>query len=170
MTAQWYAIFSKPHKEIQVADYLRSNSIEVYLPTLKVKPVNPRSAKIRPYFPRYLFVHTDLTSVGISALKWIPGAIGLVQFDGEVAVVPNLFIETLKTRITEIKVAGGLHLDGLKQGDSVQIKDGPFAGFDAIFDFRLGGQERVQVLLQWMGREMKVKLNANGIEKRRRRR
>jgi len=169
MTAQWYTIFSKPHKEIQVADYLRSNSIDVYLPTLKVKPVNPRSAKIRPFFPRYLFVHAELASVGTSALKWIPGAVGLVEFDGEPAIVSDVFIDTLKTRIVEIKASGSLHLDGLKQGDSVQITSGAFAGFEAIFDLRLSGPERVQVLLHWMGREMKVKLNANGIEKRRRR-
>jgi transcriptional antiterminator RfaH len=79
-------------------------------------------------------------------------------------------MDTLKTRINEVEAAGGLHLDGLKQGDSVKIKSGPFAGYDAIFDLRLSGKDRVQVLLHWMGREMKVKLNANGIEKRRRRR
>ena len=170
MTAQWYTIFTKPHKEIQVADYLQSNDLEVYLPTLKGKPTNPRSAKIRSYFPRYLFVRTELASVGISALKWIPGAVGLVEFDYEPAIVPDLFVDTLKRRIDEIESAGGLHLHGLQQGDTVKIKNGPFTGFEAVFDVRLSGQDRVQVLLHWMGREMKVKLNANGIEKHRRRR
>lgn len=170
MTAQWYTIYCKPHKELQVADYLRSQELDVYLPTLNVKPVNPRSRKIRPYFPRYLFVHAELASIGTSALKWIPGAIGLVEFDNEPAIVTDLFIDTLKQRIHEIESAGGLHLDGLESGDTVKITDGPFAGYEAIFDLRLSGNDRIQVLLHWMGREMKVKLNANGIKKRSRRR
>lgn len=170
MTAQWYTMFSKPRKELQVANYLQSNDIEVYLPILRVNPINPRAAKVRPYFPRYLFVYADLEEIGINALQWLPGAVGLVQFGGEPAVVPDQFVSDLQERIAEIEAAGGLHLDGLKKGDRVEIKDGPFAGYEAIFDLRLSGEERVQVLLHWLGREMAVKVNANVIEKRRRRR
>ena len=47
-----------------------------------MQPVNPRSSKIWPYFPRYMFAHVDLDEVGLSALSWVPGAIGIVQFDG----------------------------------------------------------------------------------------
>ena len=164
---QWYTIISKPRKEIQVANYLRSQDIAVYHPTIKVNPVNPRSARIRSYFPRYLFVNADLDEVGTSTLTWVPGAVGLVEFGGEPAVVPDIFIGKLQERIAEINTAGGLHLDGLEKGDTVRITSGPFAGYDAIFDAHLSGEERVQVLLHWLGREMKTKLNANAIEKRR---
>ena len=170
MGTGWYTIYCKPRKELQVANYLRSNNIEVYHPTLRVKPVNPRASKIRPYFPRYLFVHCDLESTGVSALKWTPGAVGLVEFGGQPAVVPDVFIHTLRKRIAEVEAAGGLNLHGLKQGDRVEIKGGPFAGHEAIFDLHLSGEKRVQVLLHWLGRETKVKLNANAIEKKSRRR
>ena len=169
MDCQWYTIFCKPRKEAQVADYLRSQNIDVYYPTYRVKPVNPRASKVRAFFPRYLFVHAELASIGESALQWVPGAVGLVKFGGAPAVVPDEFVDHLQERIAQIEAAGGLHLDGLEQGDPVRIKHGPFAGFDAIFDVNLSGAERVQVLLHWLGREMKVKVNANVIEKRRRR-
>ncbi len=170
MVAQWYTVFCKPRKELQVSEYLRSSDIEVYTPMLRVKPVNPRAAKIRPYFPRYLFVHTDIETVGIRTLQWAPGSVGLVSFGGEPAVVPDHFIHELRQRIADIEAAGGLHLDGLKKGDPVQIKHGPFEGYDAIFDVHLSGEERVEVLLFWLGRQMKVKLNPGAIEKQRRRR
>jgi transcription antitermination factor NusG len=133
-----------------------------------VKPVNPRASKIKSYFPRYIFVHADIQSLGVSGLKWIPGVIGLVEFGGEIALIPDEFITTLRRRISEIEMAGGLHLEGLQQGDKIAIKGGPFTGYDAIFDHRLSDQARVQVLLRWMGREMRVKVNANVIEKRHR--
>lgn len=165
MATQWYMVFCKPRKEFQVVDYLQSNDVAVYHPTLKVKPVNPRASKIRSYFPRYLFICADLEQIGISALQWIPGSVGLVEFDSKPAVVPDLFIKDLRKRIAEVEAAGGLHLDGLKRGDSVLIKSGAFAGYDAIFDLRLRDQERVQVLLYWLGRETKLQMNANAVEK-----
>lgn len=166
----WYVVHSKPKKELQVSGYLKSFDLTVYHPTLKVNPVNPRSAKIQSYFPRYLFVRANLDEINIRDLLWAPGAVGLVEFGGEPAVVPDEFIASLKERITQIKRAGGLHLEGLEKGDGIIVTHGAFAGHEGVFDLRLSGEQRVQVLLHWLGREIKVKVNANAIEKRRRRR
>ena len=163
----WYALQTKPHKEMQVNGYLRSHQFEVFYPTAKVKPVNPRAAKVRAYFPNYLFVNADLEAVGLSALQWVPGAIGLIRFGGEPAIIPDNFIYDLKRRIAEIRAAGGLHLDGLKPGDTVKITSGSFAGYEAIFDLRLSGSDRVQVMLEWLGRKLHVQVNADAIEKQR---
>lgn len=164
--AAWYVIQSKPNKENQVYTYLVSRDIEVFYPTYEIKPVNPRSARIRPYFPRYMFVHVDLEAVGISALKWFPGAIGLVHFDGYAAPVPDAVIHQIKERIEQVRAAGGPVFDGLKQGDPVRITSGPLAGYEAIFDLRLSGSERVQVLLDMLGRLVRVKVDASAIEKK----
>ncbi|HVO69796.1 MAG TPA: transcription termination/antitermination NusG family protein [Aggregatilineaceae bacterium] len=166
-TSAWYVLHSKPHKENQINAYLQSQNLETFYPTLRVQPVNPRASKIRPYFPGYLFVRADLDAVGVSALQWIPGAVGLVSFDGQPGTVPDYVIRELRQRIAEIEAAGGLTLDGLKQGDPVRITHGPFAGYEAIFDMRLSGAERVQVLLQMLGRLVKVQVTASEIEKRR---
>ena len=166
-TASWYVIHSKPRKENQVNAYLQAQGFETFYPTLRVQPVNPRASRIRPYFPRYLFVHANLDEVGVSALQWLPGAIGLVSFDGQPVPVPAHVVHELKRRVAEIRAAGGLVLDGLQPGDSVHITRGPFAGYEAIFDTRLSGSERVQVLLQMLGRLVKVQVSAGAIEKRR---
>src|SRR5690606_21249936 len=166
MSVCWYTLHTHPHKESQVVQYLQSNNIVTFYPTLKVKPVNPRSSRVRGFFPRYLFVQADLDEVGLNGLQWIPGAVGLVSFGGEPAVVPDAFIHELKRRIDRIEQSGGLHLDGLKQGDQVKIVRGPFANYEAIFDAHLPAEARVLVLLHWLGREVKVKVNANAVEKR----
>lgn len=165
----WYVIQSKPRKESQVSAYLRSQGLEVFYPTVRVQPVNPRASTIRPLFPRYLFVQADLDQVGLSALQWVPGAIGLVEFDGYAAPVQDAVIQTIRRRVQDIRAAGGPTFDGLKPGDPVRIAAGPLAGYEAIFDLRLSGSERVQVLLQMLGQQRRVTVNANTIERIRRR-
>jgi transcription elongation factor/antiterminator RfaH len=166
MGQAWYVLQSKPHKEKQLYVYMESQGFEVFYPTIRVQPVNPRSSKIRPFFPRYMFVHVDLEAVGISALQWVPGAIGLVQFEGYAAPVPDPIVYELKRRVADIEAAGGIQLEGLKQGDPVRITYGPLAGYEAIFDLQLSGSERVQVLLEMLGRLVKVTVNTSAIEKR----
>ena len=142
MSQAWYVLHSKPHKENQLYAYIESQGFDVFYPTIRVKPVNPRSSTIRPYFPRYMFVHVDLDTMGMSALQWAPGANGLVQFDGYAAPVPNHVIHELKRRVADIEAIGGLQLEGLKQGEPVRIMSGPLTGFEAIFDLRLSSSQR----------------------------
>jgi transcription elongation factor/antiterminator RfaH len=163
----WYVLHTKPHKEGELNAYLQSTGIETYYPTIHVNPVNPRARKIRPYFPRYLFVYVRLSEIGISTFRWAPGATRLVEFGGYPAKVPDGVIYQLKRHLEAVEAAGGFHLDGLKPGDPVRIVDGPLAGYEAIFDVRLSGNDRVQVLLEMLGRQIHAQVNANTIEKKR---
>jgi len=169
MALAWYALRSKPHKEELLFGQLNAYQIETFYPVLRVKPVNPRSRKERPYFPGYMFVQVDLEQTGFSALHWMPGANGLVAFGGEPNAIPEALIEAIRQRVEEINRAGGEQLAGLKQGDAVQIESGPFAGYEAIFDASLAGSERVRVLLQLMqGRAMRVEMPAQAVHKKKR--
>ena len=52
-------------------------------------------------------------------------------------------------------MAGGELFDGLKSGDEVYIPDGPFAGYEAIFDAHLPGSGRVRVPLKLLQKRQK---------------
>jgi transcription elongation factor/antiterminator RfaH len=162
----WYVLHSKPHKEGELNAYLQSIGIETYYPTIRVNPVNPRARKIRPYFPRYLFVYTRLAEVGLSIFRWAPGATRIVEFGGLPAKVPEGVVYQLKQHLEAVEAAGGFNLDRLKPGDPVRIIDGPLAGYEALFNLRLSGTERVQVLLEMLGRQVYAQINANAIEKK----
>jgi transcription antitermination factor NusG len=105
-----------------------------------------------------LFVHTDIQSLGVSAVKWIFGAVGLVEFGREIVIIPDEFIAELRRRISVTESVGALHLDALKQGDPVNITAGPFAGYDAIIGYWMSGEERVQVPWHWYGVKCGLKL------------
>lgn len=165
MKPPWYALRSKPRKEDALYRQVRAQGFEVYFPRLRVNPVNPRSRKVKPYFPGYMFVQADIVGVGLSTFQWMPHSAGLVCFGEEPAEVPEHLIQSLRKRIAEINAAGGEVFAGLKPGDTVVISDGPFAGYEAIFDARLAGSERVRVLLKLLNdrRRLPVELGAGQI-------
>ncbi len=143
----WYVVHSKPHKEYSVYKQLCAKSITAYYPTLHVKPVNPRASKIRPFFPRYLFVHTDLEKIGAGAIQWIHGVKYLVPQGGEPISIQDSIISELKRFVTVIDKGEPLDVEYLKRGSLVQITEGPLVGNDILFNMRISGLERVIVLL-----------------------
>ncbi len=130
-----------------------------------MRPINPRSRKVRPYFPGYVFVRVDLAEVGVTVFKWLPDAVGLVSFDGRPAMVDAGLISTLREHLDALNRRGGLPYEGLKSGDEVTIKSGPFAGYEAIFDAGIPGRDRVRVLLSMLGRQtVPIELDAARIK------
>ncbi len=166
MNKQWYALRVKPHRESFVCKRLKDDDIEGYLPLVRVQPKNPRSRKQKPYFPGYLFVFTDLEQTGANRFKWMPGAIGLVEFGDIPAVVPVNLINEIRQLMDHIEKEGGLERVELKKGDKVRIIEGPFTGYEAIFDAHLPGKDRIQVLLAFLSRSPQpVKLDTQYVKK-----
>jgi transcription elongation factor/antiterminator RfaH len=159
MALSWYVLHSKPLKEDFLATQLELRRIEAYAPAIRVQVVNPRARKMRPYFPGYIFVHTDLEKIEMSTLHYIPGATGLIMFGGDPAFVPDSLIHAIQKRVDEINMAGGELFDALTPGATVKIQDGPFSGYEAIFDHRLPGTERVHVLLKLLKDRRQVPLD-----------
>ena len=164
MATYWYVLHSKPHKEELLAEQLELRKIETFAPRIRVQVVNPRARRMRPYFPGYIFVRADLEEMGNSVLKYVPGSSGLIMFGGAPAFVPDGLINAIRQRVGEINSAGGELFDLLKPGETVLVHTGPFAGYEAIFDARLPGKERVRVLLRILkDRKIPIELPAGYI-------
>jgi len=164
MPHRWYVVRTKPRKEDFLAEQMEVRRIEIFNPRIRVQAVNPRARKVKPYFPGYVFVHLDLEKVGTFSLQYIPGAAGLVSFGREAAEVPDGLIHAIRQRVDEINTAGGELFDVLKMGEMVVVHSGPFTGYEAIFDARLPGSDRVRVLLKLLkNRQMQVDLPAGQI-------
>lgn len=153
MSELWYAMRSKPHKEDFLWGQLLARKIECFFPCTRVQTVNPRARKVRPYFPGYVFVRADLEQIGLSALQWMPGAGGLVAFGGQPASIPDPMLNAIRNRVDEINASGGEVLAGIRKGETVTIQSGPFEGYEAIFDTRLSGNDRVRVLLNLINKQ-----------------
>lgn len=148
MSLSWYVLHSKPNQEDLLCSQLEHRNVAVYYPRLQVEPVNPRSRRVRPFFPGYLFVQVDLETTPLSSLVYVPGAHGVVSFDHQPASVPEDVITEIKKNVAHINRAPKSNTRGLKHGDRVLIKGGPFEGYQAIFDTALEGSERVRLLIK----------------------
>jgi transcriptional antiterminator RfaH len=57
-------------------------------------------------------------------------------------------------------------VDELQNGDKIRIQYGPFQGYEAIFNTRIPGTERVRVLLKLLSdRLVSIELNADTINR-----
>lgn len=153
MTVVWYAMRSKPNKEDILARQLETRNVQVYCPRIRVRAVNPRARKFRSYFPGYIFVKVDFDEISRPTLQRLPGAVGLVSFGGEPALVSDSLINAIRKRVDEFNASDRDLIKGLSQGQPVTIQSGPFAGHEAIFDARLSGDERVRVLLKLINKQ-----------------
>ena len=153
MTAQWYALYSKPMKESLLWEQLNLHQIESYYPCLRLEPVNPRARKVKPYFPRYVFGHLDWEQFNFAKLQWMPGVAGIVSFGGIPSQIPDNLIGAIRRRVEEINEAGSNFVNALRSGTAVTIQAGPFKSYEAIFDAHISGEDRVRVFLKLLSRQ-----------------
>ena len=167
MSIKWYALRSQSQKEHLLHHQVLIHGIECFYPRLKIRPVNPRARKVKPYFPGYMFIQTDLEQTGLSLFQWMPYAIGLVCFGGEPAVVPDGLINAIEKKLEEAS-ALEQEMHTFHTGDAITIHNGPFAGYEAVFDTCISGNERVRVLLKMLNqRNLPVELDVDQISRRR---
>src|ERR1700737_1102942 len=105
-SVRWYALQSKPRQEDTLWRQLIAEGIESYYPHLRVRTVNPRARKLKPYFPGYLFVHIDMEAMGLAKFMWMPHALGLVCFSNEPACVADGLIEGVRSTVAELARSG----------------------------------------------------------------
>ena len=167
---EWYAVQTKPHKEFMVRDALaRLDHVQPFLPILRVNPVNPRSRKVRPFFPGYLFLEADLDQVGISAVQWTPGVTRILGTDGEPCPIPLHVIQEIRSRVHAVQ-EDEAHGGRFRHGDLVRITAGAFEGFEGMFDTRLGGKTRARILVEFLGRLTAAEVDVRNLEEAPRRR
>lgn len=164
MTPEWYVLRSKPHKERQLFDQVQARHLECFFPRITVKPVNPRSAKERAFFPGYMFVRVKLDEIGTNTFNWMPYSLGLVAFEGVPATVPDQIIDQIKSLLQTIVDKNKSPITGFSPGEKIEVLSGPFKGYEGIFDTSLQGADRVRILLKLLSdRHVSVEIDVDQI-------
>lgn len=153
----WFALYTKPHKEYLVSDFLSARKVEVYLPEIAVKTRRRDRRAKRPFFPHYLFARLDPEDGMIAKLRWTPGLRCIVSMGGWPVPVPDEVVQKIRHRLATIVQAES---EGpFRHGEGVRITRGPFKGLDAVFDRTLSAKGRVRVFLEWMSRRVSADLD-----------
>jgi transcriptional antiterminator RfaH len=151
--AHWYALYTKPHRELGVQRFLLSRGIETYLPTLIERSKgSPRREQQRPFFSCYLFAHLDLSTMAVSWVNSSPGVHRVVSFGDQPVVVPDQVLQYLQQRLARVDSRDYYRGLPLRPGDRLRVTKGPLKGMEAIFDQRLSSGDRARVLVEMLGR------------------
>lgn len=160
----WYLVVTKPQSEFKAQENFLRQGYETYLPLVQTsRRRNGKNVKrTEAFFPRYLFISLDKETDNWSPIRSTIGVAGMVRFGEMPAVVPKKLIVNLKNNEDEFGLQS-FEKKELKQGDKVEIIEGPFAGYKAIYQ-KMKSTERVSVLLDIVGKNTQVTLNIDELE------
>jgi transcriptional antiterminator RfaH len=157
---RWYVVRTQPNAEMRAAEHLARQEFGVYLPTHLRRRRHARRVETvrRPLFSRYLFVELDAGARWRAILSTV-GVADLIRAGDAPMPVPAAVVETLRAN----ERAGAFDETGaarLAPGQRVRVLAGPFADFVGRIA-ALADTERVYVLLDFLGREVRAKLAAD---------
>jgi transcriptional antiterminator RfaH len=155
----WYCVRTKPkHEHIAAGNVRKHLSLQVFNPQLRSERHTRRGiARItEALFPGYIFVRCVLSG-SLDAIRYAYGVNTVVQFGDFVPVIPDGVIEELRSCFpAEEPVTPE---DPLKPGLPVVVNHGAFAGMQALVLRLMPARQRVQVLLDILGRPTEVEVD-----------
>ena len=144
---------------------LQQQGYVCYLPLLAIEKLRHGALTVvhEPLFSRYLFIELDTSQAGQS---WGPirstlGVSRLVTFGNEPATISAELIEELRSFNDTLRTDPQRLF---KQGDLVQITDGPFTGIEAIYQMD-DGDRRAMVLIELLSRPSALAISPNSLRK-----
>jgi len=151
----WYLIKTKPRQEKIAKQNLKNQGYGVFCPMSKI------NNRLVVLFPGYLFVQLNEKTQNWSPINSTKGVSYFVKFGLNFAKVPTCVIEFIKTHqhITAEKLKD---LNKFKPGDKVQICDGVFNNFVAIFKC-YKSDERVILLMDLLGQEQSLSFKKKSV-------
>lgn len=164
MSHRWYLVYCKPRQEGTARINLGRQGYQTYLPLVRQarRRQGRRVTLVTPMFPRYLFIRLSDRTDDWGPIRSTLGVVSLVRFGMKPAAVPEDLIGTLQAREDEEGVQI-LPIDNYRPGLKVRITEGGFAGYQGIFLAR-SGTERVTVLLNLLGRQIRTRVDIGAIE------
>lgn len=153
---RWYVAETDQGQERQAELHLREKGFEPYLP---MRRTGAQAKRIRavPYFPSYLFVRL---MVGADGWNGVFATVGLRAILGNDLPLP--VSDALVTAIQAHELDGFVPVakrrpiaPPFERGEKVRIVDGPFAGYNALFEEPIDAR-RVAILLSMLGRDSRA--------------
>ena len=159
----WVLIYTKAKEEKKANDNLRNQGFKTFLPLIAPTNKSNELKSLVPIFPRYLFAQIDLETDNWTSIKSSYGVSHIVMFSEEFTVIPDDIIQSIRDKLdkTDVYKQDILEVD-YRKGDPVSIKEGRFAGLDAIF-LSKKSKDRVRLLLKLLNTTVVSELNKSHI-------
>ena len=161
---KWFAIYTRSRSEKKVVADIIEHGFEGWLPILKtMRQWSDRKKMVEvPLFNSYVFVHTTLSKIRIVISK-VEGAVYVVSFSGQPAIIPDKQIEDLKLLLNSSEKFE-VSLDEFEYGDQVEVMKGSLKGLQGMF-VQYKGQKRVLMHIDAINQKLVIDINPAFIKK-----
>lgn len=154
----WYC-FSTLHKRERLAAVHLENAagFPTFAPIIRYLK-NTRRGKVtfqEAMFPGYVFVFCDLQAAYRRILA-TSGIRQLVRYGETVPTVPASFIESIRQQVDQAQHEADT--ESFEPGTEVIVAEGAFKDLQAVVSGAISGNERVRLLLEFLGRQVEVQL------------
>ena len=151
----WYLIKTKSRQEHVAIINLENQNFHVYCPYALIRNKN------EVLFPGYIFIQLDKDTQDWSPIRSTKGVLHIVRFGLSFAKIPDNIIEFIKTN--ELNTVEKLkNINKFKPGDKIQITDGVFKNYIAIFK-SYKSDERVILLMNLLGQQQKLTIKQESL-------
>jgi transcriptional antiterminator RfaH len=159
----WACIRTHPkHEHIAAAQLRHVPGVDVFNPQLRLER-QTRRGRMRTtesLFVNYLFARFVIETT-LERVRYTPSVKTVLQFGERIATIPDAVIEEL--RQTLLENAETIFTDAPLEGDEAEISNGPFQGEKGIIVRVLPARERVEILLEVLGRPLPTEFRLSSI-------
>ena len=156
---RWYAVQTHARAEEKALFNLRRQGFESYLPQYLKRRRHARRVDWvpAPLFPGYLFVGMDAATTRWRAIRSTFGVAQIVCQGNAPTPLPDGVVDEIRSREDGEGLVVLARKESLKKGQRVEIARGPLDALSGIFE-RIDAKERVIILLELMGRQIRARL------------
>ena len=158
----WFCARTQPKREhIAAANLKQIPRIEVFNPRLRCRRMTRRGLVwfVESLFPNYLFVR--FAAGQLEEVKYAAGVSHIIHFGGRYPAVPEAVMTELQENFNQCE--SQLFLEVPDEGDEVMITDSALYGMQAVVLRVMPARERVQVLLEMLGRTTTLELDLKSV-------
>lgn len=161
----WYLMQSKVRRERVAELNLQRLGVTTLCPLFtRIKGSRGKLHSVEEaLFPGYLFVYVNITSE-FRKVAYAKGVLRIVMFGSKPAVVGEDIIRSIKSRMEDgyVVISAPSRVQ-LTPGQIVRVNNGPFNGFEAIFEQEFSGTQRVALLMKAVGYQGRIIIDRNSI-------
>lgn len=179
---KWYVLRAVSGQEKKIKVYLENEVArqnlsdfvpQILIPSEKVYEVRNGKKRVREksFFPGYIIVEADLSHGEVNhIITSMPGVIGFLSANtGGTSKTP------IPLRLSEINRILGKQEESIAEesvvtavffkGETVQVMDGPFSGFEGTVEEIFEERKKLNVMVKIFGRNTPVELNYSQVNK-----
>ena len=162
----WVLIYTKAKQELKANENLKKQGFKTFLPLMAATNKNSESKSLVPVFPRYLFAQINLHLDNWTSIKSSVGVSHIVMFSDKLTSIPHNIIRLIQNKLDETGVyKEDVSVVDYQKGDPVLIKEGVFAGVEAIF-LSKKSKDRVRLLLKLLNTNIVAEMTTADLKKK----